>query len=106
VMDNYIGRETQEYMIEGNLILTNIAAPLKLRYIARVEDPNQWDVNFREAFASRLAMEICEDLTQSETKFQRAASDYKRAITQAIRTNSIEKPPSTPPDNTWIISRI
>lgn len=106
VMDNYIGRETQEFMIEGNLILTNIAAPLKLRYIARVEDPNQWDVNFREAFASRLAMEICEDLTQSETKFQRAASDYKRAITQAIRTNSIEKPPSTPPDNTWIVSRI
>jgi hypothetical protein len=106
VLDNYIGAETQDYMIEGNLILTDIAAPLKLRYIARIEDPTNWDVNFREAMASRIAMEICEDLTQSDTKKQAAANDYKRAITQAIRTNSIEKPPSTPPDNTWIISRI
>lgn len=106
VMDNYIGAETQEYMIEGNLILTDIEAPLKLRYISRVTDPNQWDVNFREAMASRLAMEICEDLTQSDTKKQSAAGDYKRAITQAVRTNSIEKPPSTPPDNTWIVSRL
>lgn len=106
VLDNYIGAETQDYMIEGNLILTDIDAPLKLRYIARIEDPTNWDVNFREAMASRIAMEICEDLTQSDTKKQSAANDYKRAITQAIRTNSIEKPPSTPPDNTWIISRI
>ena len=106
VMDNYIGAETQEYMIEGNVILTDIEAPLKLRYIARITDPNQWDVNFREAFASRLAMEICEDLTQSDTKKANAASDYKRAITQAVRTSSIEKPPSTPPDNTWIVSRL
>jgi hypothetical protein len=106
VLDNYIGVETQDYMIEGNLILTDIAAPLKLRYVARIEDPNNWDVNFREAMASRIAMEICEDLTQSDTKKNSAANDYKRAITQAIRTNSIERPPSTPPDNTWIISRI
>lgn len=106
VMDNYIGAETQEYMVEGNLILTNIQAPLKLRYIARISDPNQWDVNFREMVASRIAMEICEDLTQSDTKKQSAAKDYDRAKKVAIRIGAIEKPPATPPDNTWIISRI
>lgn len=106
VMDNYIGSETQEYMVEGNLILTDIAAPLKLRYISRIDDPNQWDVNFREMVASRIAMEICEDLTQSDTKKQSAAKDYDRAKKVAIRIGAIEKPPATPPDNTWIISRI
>lgn len=106
VMDNYIGAETQEYMVEGNLILTDIEAPLKLRYIARIDDPNQWDVNFREMVASRIAMEICEDLTQSDTKKNSAAKDYDRAKKVAIRIGAIEKPPATPPDNTWIISRI
>lgn len=106
VMDNYIGAETLDYTIEGNLILTDIAAPLKLRYISRIEDPNQWDVNFREMLASRIAAEICEDLTQSDTKKQAAWNDYKRAKSNAIRMGAIEKPPTTPPDNTWIISRI
>lgn len=106
VMDNYIDEEYLEWTLEGNVILTDIGSPLKLRYIAQVTDPSAWDSNFREALASRIAMEICEDLTQSDTKKTAAANDYKRAITQAIRVGSIEKPPVTPPDNTWIISRL
>lgn len=106
VMDNYIGAEYLDWTVEGNLILTNIAAPLKLRYIYRATEPNQWDSNFREALASRIAMEICEDLTQSDTKKQAAARDYERAINQAVRIGAIEKPPVMPPDNSWIISRI
>lgn len=106
VMDNYIDAEYFDWTIEGNLVLTDIGAPLKLRYIARVEEPNSWDSNFREALASRIAMEICEDLTQSDTKKQAAANDYKRAIQQAVRIGAIEKPSVMPPDNQWIISRI
>lgn len=106
VMDNYIDAEYLDWTVEGNLILTDIDAPLKLRYISRVEEPNSWDSNFREALASRIAMEICEDLTQSDTKKAAAQNDYKRAITQAIRIGSIEKPSVVPPDNQWIISRL
>jgi hypothetical protein len=106
VLDNYIDGETLEWTLEGNVILTDIGAPLKLRYIARIEDPSAWDTNFREALASRIAAEICEDLTQSDTKKNAALKDYDRAIKQALRVNSIEKPPTTPPDNTWIISRL
>jgi hypothetical protein len=106
VMDNYIGMETEEWKVEGNVILTSYAAPLKLRYIAQIEDPNLWDVNFREALASRIAMELAEDLTQSDTKKQAAAQDYRRAITRAIKSNAIERQPATPPDDQWVISRI
>lgn len=106
VMDNYIDAEYLEWTIEGNVILTDIGAPLKLRYISQVMEPNSWDSNFREALASRIAMEICEELTQSDTKKQSAANDYKRAITQAVRIGAIEKPSVMPPDNQWIISRL
>lgn len=106
LMDNYVGSEAVDWVLEGGRILTDIVAPLPLRYIAQVTDPNLWDANFREALASRIAMEICEDLTQSDTKKQSASQDYKRAIMQAIRTNSIERLPVQPPDNQWIIGRI
>jgi len=106
IMDNYIDAEYLEWTLEGNVILTDIAAPLKLRYIAQMTDPTLWDENFREALASRLAMEIAEDLTQSESKKASAAKDYDRAIRQAIRINSIERPAVMPPDNSWVISRI
>jgi hypothetical protein len=106
IMDNYIDAEYLEWTLEGNVILTDIAAPLKLRYIAQITDPTLWDENFREALASRIAMEIAEDLTQSENKKASAAKDYDRSIRQAIRINSIERPAVMPPDNSWIISRI
>jgi hypothetical protein len=106
IMDNYIDAEYLEWTLEGNVILTDIAAPLKLRYIAQITDPTLWDENFREALASRIAMEIAEDLTQSESKKASAAKDYDRSIRQAIRINSIERPAVMPPDNSWVISRI
>lgn len=106
VMDNYIGAETADYAIEGGKILTDIAAPLKIRYCRRVEDANLWDVLFREALACRIAAEICEDLTQSDGKRNLAWQEYKQALSEAVRTNAIERPPQMPPDDQFIISRL
>lgn len=106
VMDNYIGAETAEYAIEGGKILTNIPAPLKIRYCRRVEDPSMWDVLFREALACRIAAEICEDLTQSNQKRELAWNEYKAAIGEAVSVNAIERPFQMPPDDQFIISRL
>lgn len=106
IMDNYIGAEYNDWTIEGGKILTDDSGEMKLRYIARVTEPNAWDVNFREALSCRIAAELAEDLTQSNQKRQLAWDEYKRAITQAVRTNAIEKPPVMPPDDQWVISRI
>jgi hypothetical protein len=106
IMDNYIGAEYLDWVLEGNKILTDIDAPLKLRYIARIEDPNQWDVNFREALACRIAAELAEDLTQSNQKRQLAWEEYKIAINKAIKSNSIEKLPVMPPDDQWVVGRL
>lgn len=106
VMDNYIGAEYLDWILEGGVILTNFASPLKIRYVASMQDPSTWDSNFREAIASRIAMEIAEELTQSNEKKQFAQSDYRRALSQAIRTGAIERPPVMPPDDQWVVSRL
>lgn len=106
VMDNYINTEISDYMIENNQILTNLAAPLEIRYGCVVEDPQQWDALFREALACRLAAEICEDLTQSSGKREQAWKEYQRALQAGKRANAIERPPTALPDDTWIFSRL
>lgn len=106
VMDNYINTETAEYQVENGKILANIAAPLKIRYVYRCLDPNLWDPLFREALACKIASEICEDLTQSDSKRQLALKEYSIAVTDAVKANAIERPPQQQPDNQFIISRL
>lgn len=106
VMDNYVNQELLDWVLEGNLILTDIAAPLKLRYVAQVTDPNLWDVNFREALACRLAAELAEDLTQSNQKRQLAWEEHKQALVRAVRSNAIERIPVHVGDTPWILGRL
>lgn len=103
---SYVSADPADYQIEGSKILTNYSAPLKVRYGAKISDPAQWDALFIEAFACRLAAEICEDLTQSTPKRQLAWQEYQRAVSMAKRANAIERPPQQGPDDAWIFSRL
>lgn len=94
-----------DYVIEGQKILTDQPAPLYLRYISQVTDPNRMDVLFREAVAARLAVEVCEELTQSNTKLQNLTAAYGAIISEARRTNAIEKPPQEALEDSWITAR-
>lgn len=106
VMDNYIGAEVIDWVLEGGKLLTDFSAPLKVRYIASITDANMWDVNFREALACRLAAELAEDLTQNMQKRQLAWEEYKQAISRALRSNAIERLPIQPPDDSWVVGRL
>lgn len=105
-MTDYIGADTTPYQIENGVILTDDAAPLSLRYVARIEDPTLFDPLFVEAFACKLAMELAEPITQSSTKRDQARGEYKDAIAEAVRANSIEAPPAKVADDTWIMARL
>jgi len=93
------------YSIEGRRILTDVEAPLRIEFITRVTDPNLFDALFVEVLACRLAVESCEDLTQSQTKFQQVATMYSRALAGAIRANAVERPTQAINDDTWLESR-
>lgn len=105
-LSDYRGSDSAEWRVEGRKILTNISAPLKIRYVSRVEDTGQWDAAFTEAFACRLAAEVVERLTQSNAKKDTAWSEYKQAISMAVRADAIESAPEPLPDSEWIIGRL
>lgn len=105
-LSDYRSMDEAEWRVEGRKILTDIGAPLKIRYIARVEDTGQWDAAFTEAFACRLAAEVCERLTQSNTKRELAWGEYKNAIRAALTADAIEAAPEPIPDTEWVLARL
>lgn len=97
--------KTPPWSVEGGRILTNMEAPLPIRYKARIDNAAMYDPLFVEVFACKLAMEACESLTQSQTKYQQAAEGYKFALVEAARQDAIENPPDEYPWGTWLESR-
>ena len=103
---DYRNRSVAEFTIEGGVILTNIAAPLSLRYIQQITNPGMFDSTFVEAFAARLAWETCEQITQSADKRKLAIQEYKTAILEAVQANALETAPEFKADDSWMMSRI
>jgi hypothetical protein len=109
---DYNNGNTAPYTVEGRKILTNRSdssgvspGPLRLRYLAAIDDTNQWDACFVEAFACRLAAELAEPLTQSTTRRQLAWEEYDQAIQAGRRANAIELPPEYMADDSWVMGR-
>ena len=98
-------KNNQHYRIEKGYILTDEGAPLKILYIARIINSGEFDPLFVEAFASRLAYEACEEITQSNTKKQILAAETEQRIKEAYASDSIQDPPQRLQDDTWLIAR-
>lgn len=92
---------TGEYQIEGNAILSNSAA-IYLRYIYRVTDPVQYDALFIDAVATRMALEMCESITQSNAKKNILFGEYDEVMTRAKRVDGQENPPSVFETDEWL----
>jgi hypothetical protein len=96
------GPTTADYSIESGMILSNLPAPLSIRYVQLVADSTQWDPSFAHAFACRIAKRTCFRITQSLAKEKEASADYQAAILDAIRANALETTPTFPADDTWL----
>lgn len=94
-----------DWQIEGRKIYTDDDAPLKIRYIKDVDDANLFDPLFREMLAARVALAVCEPLTQSNTKIARINRMYEDMLREAKRANAIEKPAQQPPEDPWVTVR-
>lgn len=90
----------------ASAILTNESAPLSVRYVAKIEDPNLMDPLFREAFAAALAVEICETLTQNTAKKRTLSGEFAGVISEARRAQGIEAPPQVGVTDDWILVRL
>lgn len=94
-----------DWQIEGRKLLTSDGTAVYLRYIKRVEDPNEFDALFVDALACRIAFQLCEAITQSNSKKGAIWEEYRSAIAEAKRTSAIEKLAVDPPEDDWVTVR-
>lgn len=93
------------YSIENGLLLTNLSAPLSIRYVAQITDVTKFDAAFTASLAAQLAYLACETITGSDAKQQLAMVRKKDALRAAARANALEAPPQPSADDTWIAAR-
>jgi len=96
---------TLPWVVEGKKLLSDEGSPLSIRYVRREEDPNQWDSLLVSAVAARLAMELCEELTQSNTKREIATREYEDLLSRARMADGQEQSPMPFEEDSWINAR-
>lgn len=84
------GADKNAYELEGNNLLTDIGAPLQIRYISRELDQIKWPPYFVEAVATKLAYEMCERLKQDPQRKSVLWQEYQAIIGAAKRCNAIQ----------------
>lgn len=86
------GYGRSEYQLEGRLILSGAAAPLRIRYIHDVTETAEWDDLFVKAFATRIAWQIADRITGDTARMQLAERKYRDALSEAKRVDARENP--------------
>ena len=104
-LSDFSNSKWKEYEVEGRNIMSNLPAPLKIRYVAQITDPTFFDPLFSEALACKLAVELAESMTTSSTNRQMAWDEYRQAMSKALRSDAIETPTDSIADDTWMLSR-
>tara|TARA_R110000751_G_scaffold2075_7_gene11224 strand:+ start:7926 stop:8522 length:597 start_codon:yes stop_codon:yes gene_type:complete len=95
-----------DWQIEGRYILTDDGAPLQIVYLQQITDPNEFDQLFTDLLVSRIAMDVAEKVTQSNTKKQNAELRYTDAMMKAKKANAFERPPQEFPADDWVVARV
>jgi hypothetical protein len=114
IRDLYSSSNVQDYrttpaplwQVEGGVLMSDAEAPLYIRYVSQVSDPNLYDAAFSEAFACRLAAETAEEITESSGKVQTAWKLYERSVMEALRSDAIEQPAEWMLDGEWVTGRL
>jgi hypothetical protein len=95
-----------DWQIEGRSILTDDTAPLQIVYLKKVTDPNDFDDLFTDLLVARIAMDIAEKVTQSNTKKADAQNRYAATKAEAKKINAFERPPQEFPADEWVVARL
>lgn len=102
---NYTDWQIEAFPGGGQAIVSDGPSPLYIRYVSNNIVEANFDPSFAEAFAAALAMDTCEDLTQSNTKLVNIEKMHDDAIELAKKRNAFEMMPVQPPVDSWILAR-
>jgi hypothetical protein len=99
-------RQADDWTFEGNFLVTLDGGPIVFRFIADVQDVTAFDDMFCEALSARIALEVCEPLTQSTAKLQIIGKEYEKFMSDALLVGGIEAGIEEPPLDDLISCRI
>ena len=77
------------YQVEGRKVLANHQA-VKIQYVSRVTDPNEYDELLRETLSAALAADIAYAITSSNTTTANMYEVFKRKLTEARFVDATE----------------
>jgi hypothetical protein len=95
-----------DWLIEGRYMIAPDTGPITFRFVADVTWVPMMDPMFCEGFAARIALEVCEELTQSTEKLTKCAGMYRGAIIEARLVNGIEAGPEQSPEDDFVTCRL
>lgn len=95
---------TDEYQIEGGTILTD-QDTLRIRYIRKATDPNDYDGMYLDAVSSLLAFEMCEKINQNNQKKEFLWQEYQDNVMRARSVDAQENPVQQFEEDSWIEAR-
>lgn len=99
------GVNANDWLIEGKYLVTNYAGAIVLRFVADVTDVTMMHIMFCEGLAARIALEVCEPLTQSAAKVATIGKMYDRWMSEAGIVDAIEDDFEDPPDDVYLTVR-
>jgi hypothetical protein len=104
VMEPFSVRDA--YQLEGSRrLLASTPGPVLIRYVARIEAVGDWDPLFIEAFACRLAYQICDRITGDMNRKAECWRAYTLSMGEAKGVDGRENPPEAPIDSSWVTAR-
>ena len=83
------------------MILTS-ADDVYMRYVSRVEDPNLWPADFRNAMSMILARDLAIPLGNSNTMHESFDRLSRSAIARARSTDAMGSSPERMPRGSWV----
>lgn len=92
------------FVIEGRKLLSD-EDTVKIKYVARVTDPQEYDANLIDLLASAVAFEISYAITGSNTVKQLMAAEYTDKLKQATFVDGTEGAPQRLEASEFIESR-
>jgi hypothetical protein len=94
-----------DWIFQGNYLITNYPQPLNIRFIANVTNIPRMDPMFLEGLSARIALNMCEVITQSNTKKAALGQFYTEYMREARLVNAIEAGEIQPPEDLYITVR-
>lgn len=106
--DEYFRQPLLDYSDERHFWYADIQT-IYVRYVSNHSsygaDLSLWPESFSKVVEAYLAVEICENLTQSESKLEKVERGFRKALSSARSLDAMNKPTAMLPTGSWQAAR-